>query len=221
MWPKASQMQSQLRDSAVLEQWSATIVTPCAHMGLAGADRVHPTVVDGITKGVWLAHATARDGLIKACLRQGAQWHGRCEDFNYTSRQNGMASWGGPGRSPQYVGIAVPTAGGAQLTTHITRLDTQLPIMQFPCAGQSRPLPFGNTAFGTPHHTTDHEGEAKGHSMCLRTRAVRMEMAQLTHVRGHAARGVGHVGLQSTPRGTRFTRRDTRGFSRAGTSQCL
>ena len=65
-------MQGQLWDSVVLEQWSAAIATPsmrAVHMGLAGLQDRGTEFIGQVLWGsqrVWLAHAKARDGLIKA-----------------------------------------------------------------------------------------------------------------------------------------------------------
>ena len=66
-------MQSQLWDSAVLKQWSSAIATPslwAAHMGLEGphggmgVEFIWQMLSE--SQKVWLAHARAQEGLIKA-----------------------------------------------------------------------------------------------------------------------------------------------------------
>ena len=101
--PRASHVQSQLWDCAVLEEWWAAIAMPSlwvAHMGLAGLHDMGTEFIRQVlseSQKVWLAHARAHDGLIKARSGPRAQWRGGCENFNYASRRNGRVS---PGRPP-------------------------------------------------------------------------------------------------------------------------
>ena len=70
--PRASQVQGQLWDPAVLEQWAAAITTPSlpvAHMELAGPHDIGTEFIKQVVKEsqrVWLSHTKAREGLIKA-----------------------------------------------------------------------------------------------------------------------------------------------------------
>ena len=65
-------MQSQLLDSTVLEQWLAAIAPPSlqmAHMGPAGPHDMGMEFIRHVlleSQKVWLAHARARDSLVKA-----------------------------------------------------------------------------------------------------------------------------------------------------------
>ena len=58
--------------TTVLEHWSAAIATPslrAAHMGLAGPHNMGPEFIRHMlseSQKVWLAHARARNSLIKA-----------------------------------------------------------------------------------------------------------------------------------------------------------
>ena len=47
---------------------------------------------------------------------------------------------------------------GAQQTTHAMRSNTRPSCFALPVCKASRPLPFGNIAFGTANHTTPHRG---------------------------------------------------------------
>ena len=70
--PRSSQVQGQLQDLVVLEQWSAAIATPpiwTAHMGLArpqdlGTEFIRQVLSE--SQRMWLAHTRALEGLIKA-----------------------------------------------------------------------------------------------------------------------------------------------------------
>ena len=70
--PRASQVQGQLWDPAVLEQWPAVIATPSlrmAHMGLAGPHGIGTECIRHIlleSQKVRLLQAKAHEGLIKA-----------------------------------------------------------------------------------------------------------------------------------------------------------
>ena len=70
--PQTSQVQGQLWDPAILEQRAATIATPSlskAHMGLAGPHDIVTEFIRQVVKEsqrVWISHAKARKGLIKA-----------------------------------------------------------------------------------------------------------------------------------------------------------
>ena len=70
--PRASQVQGQLWDPTGLEQWSAAIATPsvrAAHMGLAGPHDIGTEFIRQIqseSQKVWLEHAKAWEGLMKA-----------------------------------------------------------------------------------------------------------------------------------------------------------
>ena len=72
VWPQASQVQGQLWDPAVLEQWAVAIATPSlrtAHLGLAGPHDIGTEFIRRVvteSQHVWLSHAKAREGLIKA-----------------------------------------------------------------------------------------------------------------------------------------------------------
>ena len=65
-------MQGQLWDPAVLEQWASAIATPSmhmAHLGLAGPHEFGTEFIRQVvteSHKVWLSHAKAREGLIKA-----------------------------------------------------------------------------------------------------------------------------------------------------------
>ena len=69
--PRASQVRSQLWGPMVLKQWSAAVATVHAD-GTYGAGGMYDLGTDFIqqvlleSQRVWLAHATAQDGLIKA-----------------------------------------------------------------------------------------------------------------------------------------------------------
>ena len=69
---RASQLQGQLWEPAVLEQWAVAIATPSlrkAHMGLTGPHDIGTLFIRQVVKEsqrVWLSHAKAREGLIKA-----------------------------------------------------------------------------------------------------------------------------------------------------------
>ena len=60
------------RDPAVLEQWAAAIATPSlctAHLGLAGPHDIVTEFIRRVvteSQHVWLSHAKAREGIIKA-----------------------------------------------------------------------------------------------------------------------------------------------------------
>ena len=70
--PRASQVQGQLWDLAILEQWTAAIATPSlrtAHLGLAGPHDIGTEFIRQVemeSHRVWLSHSQAREGLIKA-----------------------------------------------------------------------------------------------------------------------------------------------------------
>ena len=74
---RASQVQGQLWDPAVLQQWAAAIATPSmrtAHLGLAGLHDVGTEFIRQVvmeSHKVWLSHAKAREGLIKARVGRG------------------------------------------------------------------------------------------------------------------------------------------------------
>ena len=82
MEPQASQVQGQLWDSVVLEQWLAAITTAsmrAAHLRLAGPHDMGMEFIRQVlleSQRVWLAHARARDCLIKARAGPEAQWRG-------------------------------------------------------------------------------------------------------------------------------------------------
>ena len=75
--PRASQIQGQLWDPAVLEQWAAAIAAPSlrmAHIGQAGLHDIKTEFIQKVVKEsqrVWLLHAKAREGLIKAPRTRG------------------------------------------------------------------------------------------------------------------------------------------------------
>ena len=77
----------------LLERWSAAIATPSmrAHMGLAGLHDMGTHLIRHVlleSQKVWLAHARAHNGLIKAHSGPG----GHNGSFNCTNRQSGKAS---------------------------------------------------------------------------------------------------------------------------------
>ena len=73
--PQTSQLQGQLWDSAVLEQWSTAITIPslrAAHMRVVGPHHIGTEFTRQIlpeSQKVWLTHAKAPEGLIKARAR--------------------------------------------------------------------------------------------------------------------------------------------------------
>ena len=168
---RASQAHCPLWDLVTLEQWSATLATPsmrAAHMGLAGATRhgdgVHRTSVVGVATGVvGIRHSP---GLPHQGLR-GTRRH----DGMGVARTSTAPTSGAAGNPPNSFRLR-PAEGGrmrcrTKCKTHYTQRalrHTALPACIFLCARPSQPLPFGNSAFGTPHHTTPHH-TAPHHTM--------------------------------------------------------
>ena len=76
MGPRASRVQSQMWDLMVIEQSSVAIAPPfmrVVRMGLAGPHDLGTEFSWQVSESqrVWLAHARARDGLIKAHAGSG------------------------------------------------------------------------------------------------------------------------------------------------------
>ena len=75
--PQASQVRGQLWDPTILQQWSAAIATPslqAAHIGMAGPHDIGTEYIRHMlseSQVVWLSHAKAWEGLIKARVGPG------------------------------------------------------------------------------------------------------------------------------------------------------
>ena len=124
--PRASQVQGQLWDSAVLEQWLAAIATPSlqvARVGLAGLHHIGTEFIRQVlseSKKVWLVHGRVRDGLIKACSGPRGTMAWALRELQPPAVGAAQRPQGGPELRPLYMGTVAPPPGH-RCTTHITQ----------------------------------------------------------------------------------------------------